>query len=44
MKDDDASEYEIKGFAVLIRCLGVYFQIMLHFVALGTSQPPPQDS
>lgn len=36
MKDDDASETDIKGFTVLIRCLGVYFQIMLHFVADGT--------
>lgn len=36
VKDDDASETDIKGFDVLIRCLGVYFQIMLHFVAYGT--------
>lgn len=32
MKDDDASEFDIKGLATLIRCLGVYFQIQLHFV------------
>lgn len=31
MKDENASESDIKGLATLIRCLGVYHQIKLHF-------------
>lgn len=31
MKDEDASEFDIKGLATLIRCLGVYCQVKLHF-------------
>lgn len=33
MKDEDASESDIQGLAILIRCLGVNFQIMLHFAS-----------
>lgn len=32
MRDEDATEYDIKGFPVFIRCLGVYFQIMIHLI------------
>lgn len=33
MKDENASESDIQGLAILIRCLAVNFQIMLHFAS-----------